>query len=270
MPDKKPTKSKLPPLSVWEPEMLRLTLFPNKEALLNVDEFDNQTWWKDIFGMRPTRTERAPNNLFYREEGRLEKDKDQWILVLQRNRIDWQYVIDLEKEKEEGNDAPFTLGKFPFIIEEFLKPMKQWLTLQTCPSASRLAFGAILLQRVKNLQDGYSQIANYLHDNVKIDPGNISDFMYRINKPRPSKENPDLKFNRLSTWSVAGFAKFQSTISGMELIQHLLPEKFACRLELDISTNAEYKAGFTKDELFAIFDKLIGLGTEIAQEGDIK
>jgi hypothetical protein len=253
--------SELPPESAWEPESLRLTLFHNRDIV-------EQTWWKDLFGTSADKIDDQPKKLLHIEEGQFGNGK--LLQIIQLGRIDWQYVIDLEKGIEIEEETPLTLGEFPSAVDVFLKQMLKWFELQTCPSAYRLAFGVVLLQKVESLKTGYKLIEKYLPD-VKLYPECMSDFMYRINKPRESKTGIEgLKINRLATWSVAGYTLMRGIIPITGLGKNFqYPEKFACRLELDINTSQEYQSEFDQEGMPEILRELVELGREIAQKGDI-
>ena len=248
------------PSLFWEPENLRFTLFHKEETL-------EQTWWKDLFDTTPDDSQ--TKKLLHKEESKFENGK--LLLLLQLGRIDWQYIIDIEKDMESVDKSMLTLGEFSTSLDLFFEHINRWFERETCPSAIRLAFGTVLLKRVENLQAGYQKIAECL-PNVTLDPEHSRDFMYRINRPRESKTGlVGLKINRLSTWSVAGLIRVQSAIPlGVGLVQHFQsPERFACRLELDINTAPEYQTGFLREQLSKVFQELVDLGKEIAQEGDI-
>jgi len=245
-------------LSIWEPEILRLTLFHEKEII-------EQTWWEDLFGKKAENTQ--TKKLIHKEEDPFGKGK--LILLSQPGRIDWQYIIDVEERINSDDPPPFTLGEFSVALDLFLKQMNKWFEFETCPSASRIAFGSVLLHRVESLQAGYRQLEPYL-TKIKLEPENIREFMYRINRPRNSKFLSDLMLNRLSSWSVSSFIKNVLPLGTGSIQPFQSPECFACCLELDINTVPEYRAGFSKENLANVYQELVELGKEIAQKGDIQ
>jgi hypothetical protein len=160
------------------------------------------------------------------------------------------------------------LGPFIETLEVFLGLTNRWFELETCPPLVRLAFGAVLLQPVENQTQGYEILSTYLP--FQVDLEETSDFLYQINRRRESATGiADVKINRLAKWSV------QKTSQGFVPIIPLgqpqqLAEFLACRLELDINTIAEFEGEFSREQLPRLFDELVALGKEIAEQGDIR
>jgi len=133
----------------------------------------------------------------------------------------------------------------------------------------------VLLHEVSTRADGYNLIGKYLHQ-VKIDAEGSSDFLYMINRPRPSRVLPESKINRLSKWSVANLQsinmQFQLATDTPVSIHASPPlEQYdACRLELDISTPGERGDPIPSNMLEKVLGELIELSLEIASDGDIK
>ena len=260
------TKAKaLLPLTAWQTELLRLTAFPTSVA-----EVSGIDWWADLFGRAPesstvrtTKGERLEEGPF--EQGALR-------LSIQPFRIDW-YFLKGEYHQEQQEDVKLemafpTIGPFPEAADKFLKLMLSWLAPSVCPPLHRLAFGAILLQPVESHEAGYRRISNYLPD-IKIDPSS-RDFHYQINRQRNSlSEIEGLKVNRLNKWSVLRGAMYQFGLGRVKSFQREVgPEHFECRLELDISSSAEFPELPAKT-LGILFQEFVKLGKEIASKGDI-
>jgi hypothetical protein len=250
------------PIEHWKTEHLRLTLFPDED----IEDLE-QNWWYDLVGELPEAGSLRPKMRGRQEQGAFEKGK--LVLTLRPRRIDWMYSIDLQREPDV--EGIFTIGHFHESLDQFSTLMSKWFGVDTCPSAKRLAFGAILLYIVKDRQAGHRQLSAYLHD-VKVDAENSTDLSYRINRPRPTTtEIAGLKINRLSAWSVAGMTimqgEFEAAPPSAEVFQE--PERFACRLALDINTDREFEEHFVRTQLPTVFRELTDLGQEIVREGDI-
>jgi len=162
-----------------------------------------------------------------------------------------------------------TIGPVREALDIFSPLMRRWFELESCPPVQRLAFGAILRQPVNDQQSGYRQISAYLPF-VKLDAENSSDFSYQINRPRVSTSGfAELKINRLSKWSVVAGQSIQFAV-GLTSARYLPGRAyFACHLEVDINTAAEFQGELPRDQLPQIFQELVDLGIEIAREGDI-
>jgi len=147
--------------------------------------------------------------------------------------------------------------------------VSQWFSLPSCPPLRRFAFGAVLFQFVEDREDGYRQISAYLPA-VKLDAKGSSDFSYQINRPRDSRSGvPGLQVNRLCRWSVAQLMHAQVSLSDAGVQKTELGSHFACRLEMDINTSAEFRGELSPEQSKIVFGELLELGAEIAQQGDI-
>jgi len=242
--------------SAWQTESLRLTAFLAPGLITN-----DAAWWEKLTGRAPETSIRRP---LYQDEGEFEEGR--LTLSMQSLRVDWTYAVDLRKF---GTELP-TLGVFPETSSKFKNLISRWFEI--CPSITRLAFGAVLLQPVSSRIEGYNRITGYL-PSVKLDGEGSSDFAYQINRPRPSKSMQALQINRLSKWSVMNLHYIQLAVDAGQpgLTQATIPNEGhnACRLELDINTSASFSGQLPKEKLSVIFDELIAVGKEIAERGDI-
>ncbi len=252
---------KRPPLSAWQSELFRFTAFPVPNA-----DFDAHGWWSDVVGELPETESSHPKVKTIIEEGPYLKGKLQ--LSTQPGRIDWLHGMDIELLAERG-EVP-TLGSFPETLSDFQELVVQWLNKVTCPNAVRIAFGATLLNPVDSHEDGYHILSTYL-PYVELDAENSFDFLYQINRRRDSKIGiQDLRINRLSKWSVALLTYEPITISPSAVSRFGAIRQYACRLELDINTSPSFEGEFTLEDIRNVFDELVKLGTETAEEGDKK
>jgi len=133
----------------------------------------------------------------------------------------------------------------------------------------RLALGATMYYPVADLATGNELIAPYIRF-----PGNLEgvrDILLQINRPRISKCEAALSINRLAKWGVATVVsgKLQPNVAGVLSLVDLSPPQFACTLELDINTAAEYSGPLPNDKLVCIFGELFELAEEIVSKGDV-
>lgn len=133
----------------------------------------------------------------------------------------------------------------------------------------RLAFGAVLLQPVTNLQAAYQRLGHYLPA-VTLDPTGSSDFVYQINRQRNSAtEIAGLKINRLSKWAATRFVTATFSTTNPARISHHQGPLFVS-LALDINTAPDFQGEFEQGQSQqAVFSELVRLGCEIASQGDI-
>lgn len=117
---------------------------------------------------------------------------------------------------------------------------------------------------------GYQQLAAYLPF-VQLDPHNSSDFLYQINRPRTAESVPGLILNRLSRWSVTAQQELGIGIPlnpSQPMHTMIGREAYACRLELDINTDAKRTESLPHDSLGQLFMELVRLGKVIVSTGD--
>ena len=255
----KKTSTKLPELTAWHAESLRLTAFLSANA-----KIPEPTWWKDLTGKTPDTKNLRLNKGEQEEIGTF--NNGQLILRIQPIRIDWLFA-GVEDQKE-GIECP-TIGSFPEALDQFGKLMSTWLNSSSCPSIQRLAFGAVLLQPVTDQRAGYAALADYLHS-VEVDL-NSTDFMYQINRARDySAQVKGLRINRLSKWSVASMQRIGIEIKPTSTQGHQIGSvQFFFRLELDINSNADFPSELPSQQLARIFQTFTEFAKEIAAEGDI-
>lgn len=248
------------PLSAWHAESLRLTAFPITATPLN-----DINWWSELMG-EPAETKTVQSKLDrHTEQGLFLGAK--LVNQVHPNRIDW--LIQLT-DQESGAIAFPTIGPFLEVIEPFIELMLRWFKLNTCPELKRLAFGPILLYPVDSRVAGYRQLSVYL-PSIKLDSEGSSDFLYQINRIRNSTSKIDgLKINRLSKWSVSAIQRMDFSVGKeSDLSVTKRQAHYACRLDLDINTAAEFSGPLPKKQLSLIFQELVDRAKEIALEGDI-
>ena len=249
-----------PPLSDWHTQMLRLTAFPSEVA--SIGEWP---WWAELVGQPPETKVLQPRRGVQRYEGPFADGK--LILNIKLGRIDWLFTAVEGPDMEAEGFS--TVGALPDSLDTFRTLMIRWLELETSPAPIRLAFGCIVVQRVEDREAGYRQLATYL-TSVQLAPEDSSDFLYQINRPRPSTSGiKGLQVNRLSKWSVAVLRSGMVAIRGRSADLMPGPECFACRLELDINTAADYQDELPSSGLVRVFEELVDLAMEIAQQGDV-
>jgi hypothetical protein len=252
------TNGTTPPIDAWQVESMRVTVFPSNVVPIE------QSWWDQIVGVpAETVTSRAKAGQ-YQAEGDFEARR--LTLQIQPGRIDWS-VTPIINAGEEFTSVP-VLGPFPDVITSLSKVVSPWLPL--APDVKRLAFGATLLQPVENVRSGYGLIQNYLQ-RFHPDLEGASDFLYQINRPRPSGTHlPGLSINRLMRWSVQVAKRVMLTLGGEGAATRTLGDEAACRLELDINTAPDFPGLLPGYQLALLLQETTDLGREIAEKGDVR
>ena len=238
----------MPSTKDWHTQLLRLTVFPS--SMKSVEDLPD---WESIVGNSPDQVTKQPKINILEELGQFGKGSLVYKMV--PGRIDWIYRPFIsDKQIPEGLPE---IGIITDALEEFKPLMIKWL--KECDALARVAFGAAMFFPVDSNEAAYVSLNDYI-ESVKIDPG-TSDFLYQINRKRPSKTLGDkVMINRLSKWKAI---KFNLQINEFEL-----EELFACSLEIDINTMPSEQTIINKESLIDLFGELIELGLEIASKGD--
>ena len=79
---------------------------------------------------------------------------------------------------------------------------------------------------------------------------------------------PGLVINRLSKWAVASENTIRVNLSPQSSDVAVTAEGHSLRLELDISTAADYSGNLNEDQLADLFQELARLAEEITINGD--
>ena len=248
----------------WEVELLRLTTFHSPSSSAP----DPSGWWKQVIGNDPDETVTRPRQGETLVTG--EHEGRQLLLTVRPQRVDWglQQIMGPELGLGTGT-APGsqTMAHLVPALESLKRVAVGWLGFS--PDVIRLAFGAILLKKVPDIQSAYRILAPFL-PNVTTPGEEAYDFQYQINRPRQSRSVEGLRVNRLTKWSV-----MQSGTISVALVPGARPELttgsllFASRLELDMNTSPEYGDVIPRDQTNALFVELVELGIEIAANGDV-
>lgn len=248
------------PADAWQTEQVRLTVFSAEPSKTSPREL-----WERIGGEVPEQVTEKPSQGFTRIEGTYDADK--LCLTVRPGRMDWHQAA---QTKADAPPEGFpTIGPITSVLPGFVEAMQSWLQETHGLRPTRVAVGAVLLQEVAGHEEGYERIRTYLPFDFRS-PG-VSDFTYRINRPRATAlDIPELRINRLSTWSVVVLQGITLTLNVPSGIgsQHVVQGPQACRLEIDVNTAPEYVGTLPEDRLPGILQELSGLCLEIAAEGD--
>lgn len=244
----------------WQAESLRVTGFAASQELST----QSATWWEDLVGDPPEASDYQRRHRLLRQSGSFENGR--LVLTVQPGRINWVFS-DFEGDAEAFQSGPLT-QPLNAALEAFLPLIRRWFSLDSCPTLYRLAFGAVLLYPVENKEVGYQQLAGFLPA-VELDPENMSDFLFQVNRPRDTETSiENLKINRLSKWSVAAFRDVEFRVAQIPANIASQQEFSACRLELDINTSQYFQGELVPEHLSEILNELVTFGQEIIENGD--
>lgn len=245
----------------WEATHFRVTTF-HEDNLTNFN-FKEDRIWENAVGAMPKEVVSRPGESV-RYEGEFEGQK--LSLIFRGERVDWvlQPIQDLHDTLVM---KPPTFKPIADYLILFQKVIEKWLA--SCPNVIRLAFGTNLVSGVSDRPEGYLKLSNYLPE-INLEGSDFKDFLYQINRPRPSKLSSRITINRLIKWTV-----IQSQNISVRM-GDTVPAKVessapwtACSLELDINTSPDSNLQYISSQPLLLLSELQNLGNEIALRGDV-
>ena len=245
----------------WEAESLRATAFYN----VGDAPEDVERLWDVLMHRRPDQVSSRPNEGIQVAEGSFGGSDKQLQCTIRPERVDWVVRAAPPDPSRPPEGLP-TIGPLVATLPPFHDLGTRWL--EGSSAIVRLAFGAILLVEADNQQDANKKLSVFLQS-VTLDPEDVSDFLYRINRRRTLVSHNEIQVNRISTWTTAQGGSIGFAVAGDGLPQLTRQTgHFACRLELDINTASKLPIPLSGTEATGVFSELVALGTEIADEGD--
>lgn len=235
----------------WKLESLRLTVFLEKP----IDPVTSM-WWKSVTSQEPETTTNKRQTGEYIDEGVFEE----WRLTLitntlNQNRIDW-----IAYPSSPNLQSFSTIGNYADESKKFFGLFNSWL-LNVCPSALRLAYGAVLLNDEPDKRSSYETLESYL-PMIKFDLESWSEFAFQVNNLTASKVLEGEKLNALSKWN--GIKMVHMQLEGSGSPPH---EKHACRLELDLSSPNDNKEPINSKKLSLLYEEMSAITDKYASKG---
>ncbi len=190
-------------------------------------------------------------------------------------RIDWVLTGNNPPNVDGAAGGAFPLaGPLEEALDSFQGLIESWLP--RCPDVQRLALGVVVLHPVTTVKEGYHLLQNYLPE-LKLDADGSSEFSYSINRPRPSSVSTDgLQVNRLSRWAVVEMKHMRLVIPALGVWAPPLQQidlggsLTAARLELDLSTSADYTKALPREKLPGLWRELVRFSVELTEKGDVR
>lgn len=246
--------SQTPSVPRWQAVNAKLIAF-----LLNPQSALENNWWVELTGGEPETTKKRGYRL---DDGKFQG----YGLQLEVDALRAIWTSGVYLEAGEFPPAIPTLGDFKPAFQEFRDLMRRWLTSPTCPQIYRLAFVGSLFLPQTGRREAYQKTGEFIR-HINIDPDSF-DFQYRINRRRDSTVIPQIKINRLCGWSILQFRVEARTTSGVAPA-NVISEAYGCHLEFDVNTSQDNTVAIQQDQLPMLFDELVALTDQIAEQGDI-
>jgi hypothetical protein len=126
---------------------------------------------------------------------------------------------------------------------------------------TRVALGAVLLHPVEDNREGAAWLQRYVPD-VRLAPDGY-DFLYRINRQTTvgMGASSPLLVHRVMTFGIVSIVS-SVLIEGRTALRH------ACRLEIDLSTDARRDESLPADTCSRVYEELRNMAADIADQGD--
>src|SRR5579884_1874938 len=249
------------PVDAWQVESVRVTAFRRAAPQKVV-----ATAWEEIVGAPPEVVTSAPRERTHQAEGPYELGR--LALQEQPDRGDVVYFAAADGPVDPSSGPFNVLGPCTEVVAKFAPLAKRWLG-DLGVDLNRLAFGMVLRLPAGSREEGYEALGRFLHD-IRIDPTGSSDFLYQINRWRPSQQQKEVAINRLSKWTVSRIVHTRLMAGGETLAASPIVELgHAVRAELDINTAATVDAKLDAKRAAAVLDEEIALALEIATKGDV-
>ena len=240
---------------LWQATQLRYSVFPSGSATVDPDK-----WWQAVLQSEPDHVQLQPKANVAEFRGAYANG--QMIMGIGPGRIDWLYIAS---DDEFGLSQP--LGSLIETLDAFEVVIRKWLDQPDCPSAKRIALGAILRMDVDSREQGFRSLDPFL-------PGlhlseNASDLIYQINRPRTSTiGEQSIRLNRLSKWSVVfAQAARQTVMNSLPLLAEA--SQTYAQLEMDINTVPAEEMVLSPREEAETLQTLTAYVREIAERGDV-
>jgi len=247
----------------WLVESLRLTLFPTPVP------FESANWWPQLMGAPPQRTESAGSGAETKQMS--DTGSKRTALAIVPMRVDWS-VETAELEPGVMPTGIPDIGPFEAALQEFRDLAHRWFELPQCPAAKRLAIGGVFFHPEDNVEAAYRRLEDYTP--IAIGPPPVSDFLYRINRPRGYVGIAGLGVNRLSQWSAAKFGQLRLQLQfgerGVVGDQAFVGNPtYYSRLLVDFNTVPDFRGEIPRQQLRPLFDQMLAWVTETATNGDV-
>lgn len=234
----------------WLVRTVRFTSFLTPDAV--VDDH----LWQAVLGGDPEQTVHQRPAGLRQDIGRFEDAAA--TVAVQPGRVDCIFApVETSAPQWEA------LGPFPDAVQRYLAPVLRWSESERFPPTRRLALGLHLVEPTETRETGYARLRDFVDS---VPQGEASDFLYQVNRYRPSRVFQGLTVNRLAKWSVSQIQLF--TLDGVGLPRTGGRTLSFVNLELDVNTSADFAGPIPPASVNAIAEELRRAAEEIATAGD--
>lgn len=237
----------------WLTKSYRISVFLPQGRELQIPN------WHELFGTEPDTQVKKAGTSF--EEGPFGKG---------RLRVGRQEVNDRRIDFFYGAFAPVAEPGPPSLgaeheAFEIVRPHVV-RALERVPRILRLATAVEHLEPVNESLDRGVELLGMRIDRKRFDLRDVRDFIYQINRRRPSRVVENLIINRIAHWELAGWQVV--SVGAPDGQVSSIEEVLAVVLNTDINTDASF-GDFPGERASDLLAELASLDMEIAANGDV-
>ncbi len=219
--------------------------------------------WEQLFETSPKDVTSKPLQKYIMEEGEVNSS---WIRLISKSNRSDLHVIPIAHNEIGTIETP-AIGNYADIKDEINKIVISWLGLQS--NVIRVAQAVSLANKIINQKEGYEILAKLL-PNIKLpDPDNSSEFTYKVNRYKTSKNQDfkNLRINRLASWQcIEATTTFKQ--GNIEISQSALTPFIVT--DIDVNTDNKNKKTISKKNLIEFYKELDHIAQETSIKGDIE
>ena len=239
----------------WSIENLRLSLFHTRRE-------QQPELWAKVGEREPDSIDTKPREGVTQVRG--EVDNNLLLLVSQAERTDWNLLPVPQRDPAFTSELVVKDSRTTQLLQSALAH-----SLKTTFQVTRLAYGAVLSQPVKDNSEALRKLAEYLPDLNLSKKGHGLDFSYQINRTRRAPSAHFIEINRLARWQVE--RTFSGSLhitmgSGARIEES--PASLNIRLILDINS-APTSSAIGSERFPTLLINFMDMASEIAHKGDI-
>lgn len=240
----------------WQAALLRVVLFTRQPIPPN---FDLYSQFND--GAQPDSQEDRPKEGVRRQTGQIGEAQ----LRVAFSPILAEIVVDPVPPTAETLFAghAHTFGSIEIELAKFERRILAWLPKWNFPT-TRASLVITARSPAESLVAAYDVLRENLRS-VRVQPGEMTDFLFRVNWKAKTKAVDEGYYNRLTTWSAVKFVTSGGTVSGPEVV---MSERHFAQLDIDINTPAEHSEPLPPEKLAIIYKEMFALASRITEVGE--
>jgi hypothetical protein len=233
----------------WQASQLQLVLFTQRALPLSTDIFSA------FAGAPPDVQEDRPKELARRQVGSMNGAQ----LSVQITPI----RVDIVLSPALNVENPYSIGELKSQLTQFAKATLDWLPAWEVPT-TRLSLVVRAVAPGGSLEACYQILKDNLRS-VRVRPGEMNEFIFRVNWKAKTATLREGYYNRITTWSAVQFK--MSGMVGPEQGVPIATQQFA-QVEMDLNTPQDRSTALPSDRLTTIYRDLLQLALEIADNGE--